>query len=198
MLDERSPSSSPQPPRPAPVPPPHPAYSLAPRPRRPAWFWIAIAAGCLLLLVPLALIVAAIAIPQVFRFRKTANEASAVLVMRTIAQAESTYNITYPANGYACTLAALGGDSSSGSPTAQSAQLIDPTLAASGHKSGYSFTLTCGTKVTLNDQDSYTSYQLTAVPDQINKTGDKGYCSDQDGVLKFDPDGGTNCTQPMP
>ena len=73
-----------------------------------------------------------------------------------------------------------------------------PTLAATGHKTGYTFTITCGAKVTLNDQDSYTSYQLTAVPDQVGKTGDKGYCSDQDGVVRSDPSGGTNCTQPLP
>src|ERR1035437_8340222 len=167
MPDERATPSSPPPPPPAAAPPgspasglgspgwkpTYPAYAPAPRPRRPAWFWIAIVAGCCLLLIPLGLIVAAIAIPQMLRFRKTANEASAVLVMRTTAQPEPTYNITYPANGYACTLATLGGDPGSGAPTAQAAQLIDPALAASGRKSGYTFTIVCGAKVTLNDQD---------------------------------------------
>jgi type IV pilus assembly protein PilA len=150
------------------------------------------------LLIAIALIAAAVGIPQMLRFRKNANQASAVLVLHAIGQAEATYNITYPANGYACTLATLGGDSGSGAPTAQAAQLIDPTLAATGRKSGYTFTIVCGAKVTLNDQDSYTSYQLTAVPDQVGKTGNKGYCSDQDGVVRFDPSGGTNCTQPLP
>jgi type IV pilus assembly protein PilA len=150
------------------------------------------------LLIPIALIVAAVAIPQVLKFRKNANEASAVLVLHAVGQAEANYNVTYPANGYACSLATLGGDPGSGAPSAQAAQLIDPTLAATGRKSGYTFTIVCGAKVTLNNQDSYTSYQLTAVPDQVGKSGDKGYCSDQDGVVRSDPDGGTNCTQPLP
>ena len=196
MQDERSTPSSP-PPSPAPLP--SPAYTPPPpRPPRSAWFWIAIIGGCCVLLIPIVLIVAAIAIPQVLKFRKNANEASAVLVLHAIGQAEANYNVTYPANGYACSVATLGGDPGSGAPTAQAAQLIDPTLAATGRKSGYTFTIVCGAKVTLNDQDSYTSYQLTAVPDQVGKSGDKGYCSDQDGVVRSDPDGGTNCTQPLP
>ena len=196
MQDERSTPSSP-PPSPAPLP--SPAYTPPPpRPPRSAWFWIAIIGGCCVLLIPIVLIVAAIAIPQVLKFRKNANEASAVLVLHAIGQAEANYNVTYPANGYACSVATLGGDPGSGAPTAQAAQLIDPTLAATGRKSGYTFTIVCGAKVTLNNQDSYTSYQLTAVPDQVGKSGDKGYCSDQDGVVRSDPDGGTNCTQPLP
>ena len=196
MRDERSTPSSPPPP---PAPLLSSAYTTQPpRPRRSAWFWIAIIGGCCVLLIPIALIVAAIAIPQVLKFRKNANEASAVLVLHAIGQAEANYNVTYPANGYACTLATLGGDPGSGAPTVQAAQLIDPTLAATGRKSGYTFTIVCGAKVTLNNQDSYTSYQLTAVPDQVGKSGGKGYCSDQDGVVRSDPDGGTNCTQPLP
>jgi type IV pilus assembly protein PilA len=196
MRDERSTPSSPPPP---PAPLPSSAFTPPPpRPRRSAWFWIAIIGGCCALLIPIALIVAAVAIPQVLKFRKNANEASAVLVLHAVGQAEANYNVTYPANGYACSLATLGGDPGSGAPSAQAAQLIDPTLAATGRKSGYTFTIVCGAKVTLNNQDSYTSYQLTAVPDQVGKSGDKGYCSDQDGVVRSDPDGGTNCTQPLP
>jgi type IV pilus assembly protein PilA len=149
-------------------------------------------------LLILTLFFLALFIPSLLSVRKRANEASTVLVLHAIGQAEANYNVTYPANGYACTLAALGGDPGSGAPTVQAAQLIDPTLAATGRKSGYTFTIVCGAKVTLNDQDSYTSYQLTAVPDQVGKSGDKGYCSDQDAVVRFDPDGGANCTQPLP
>ena len=195
MRDERSTPSSPPPP---PAPLPSSAYTPPPpRPRRSAWFWIAIIGGCCAALF-VVLILAAITIPSLLSVKKRANEASAVLVLHAIGQAEANYNVTYPANGYACTLATLGGDPGSGAPTAQAAQLIDPTLAATGRKSGYTFTIVCGAKVTLNNQDSYTSYQLTAVPDQVGKSGGKGYCSDQDGVVRSDPDGGTNCTQPQP
>ena len=195
MRDERSTPSSPPPP---PAPLPSSAYTPPPpRPRRSAWFWIAIIGGCCGLLI-LTLFFLALFIPSLLSVRKRANEASTVLVLHAIGQAEANYNVTYPANGYACTLAALGGAPGSGAPTVQAAQLIDPTLAATGRKSGYTFTIVCGAKVTLNDQDSYTSYQLTAVPDQVGKSGDKGYCSDQDAGVRFDPDGGANCTQPLP
>jgi type IV pilus assembly protein PilA len=195
MRDERSTPSSPPPP---PAPLPSSAYTPPPpRPRRSAWFWIAIIGGCCAALF-VVLILAAITIPSLLSVKKHANEASAVLVLHAIGQAEANYNVTYPANGYACTLATLGGGPGSGAPTAQAAQLIDPTLAATGRKSGYTFTIVCGAKVTLNNQDSYTSYRLTAVPDQVGKSGEKGYCSDQDGVVRSDPDGGTNCTQPLP
>jgi type IV pilus assembly protein PilA len=31
----------------------------------------------------------------------------------------------------------------------------------------------------------------------VGKTGDRGFCSDQSGIIKFDPAGGTNCTQTL-
>src|ERR1700679_3432961 len=98
-------------PRPIPTAPLlSPAGALPPRQRHSFSLWIALVAGCCVLLIPAVLIVSAIAIPQIFKFRKTANEASAVLIMHSIGQAETTYNTTYPANGYACTLGTLGGD----------------------------------------------------------------------------------------
>jgi len=37
---------------------------------------------------------------------------------------------------------------------------------------------------------------VTAVPQAVNKTGDRGFCSDENGgAPKYDPAGGTNCTQ---
>lgn len=196
MLDERSTPPSPPPAHPAPpVPLSHPESTTPPR-RRIAWYWIALIIVCVALIPVLLFFV--FTFPALLSLRKNANEASAVLAMRTIGQAQMQYNTAYPAYGYACNLATLGGDSNAGSPTAQSAQLIDPALAATGQKYGYTFAITCGTKVTLNDQDTYTSYRLTAVPLAPGKTGNRGYCSDEDNVVKFDPTGGTNCTHPLP
>jgi len=31
----------------------------------------------------------------------------------------------------------------------------------------------------------------------VGKTGDRGFCSDEGGTIKFDPAGGTNCTQSL-
>ena len=50
---------------------------------------------------------------------------------------------------------------------------------------------------TVGGHDVFTSYKVLAVPITVGKTGDKGFCSDQDGVIKVDPKGGTNCTEPL-
>ena len=78
--------------------------------------------------------------------------------MRTIGQAEMQYDSAY--HTYACPISLLGGDPKSGAPSAQAAQLLDPTLASSSQKSGYTFAITCGSKVTINNQDVYDSYDL--------------------------------------
>ena len=45
--------------------------------------------------------------------------------------------------------------------------------------------------------DANTGYQVTATPLTVGKTGDLGYCMDENGLIKSDPAGGTNCTQPI-
>ncbi len=149
----------------------------------------------LLIVMSIMLIIMAFAVPQMLKVKKTADEASAVQTMRTIGSAEASYSAAYPGTGYACPLSALGGDPKGGAPSAQAAQLIDPALAASGQKSGYTFAVTCGNKVTVNNQDTYTSFEITGVPQTVGKTGDRGFCSDENNIIKFDPAGGTNCTQ---
>lgn len=150
----------------------------------------------LLIVMSVMLILMTLAVPQLLKLRKQANELSAVQSVRSIGQAELQYNSAYPANGFACTLATLGGDPKSGAPTAQAAQLVEPALAA-GYKAGYTFAVTNCNKVTVNNQDMYTSYEITAVPTSIGKSGDRGFCSDENNKITFDPTGGTNCTQPI-
>jgi len=50
-------------------------------------------------------------------------------------------------------------------------------------------------KVTINGTDRANGYTITATPQTLNKTGDRGFCGDQFGALKYDSAGGTNCTQ---
>ena len=151
----------------------------------------------LLIVMSIMLILMALAVPQMLKLKKHANETSAAQTIRTIGQAEIQYNSSYPTAGYACSLAALGGDPKSGAPSAQAAQLIDPALAASGQKSGYTFSITNCTKVTVANQDTFTSYEVTGVPQAVGKTGDNGYCSDVNQIVKVDPAGGSNCTQQL-
>jgi type IV pilus assembly protein PilA len=106
------------------------------------------------------------------------------------------YSETYPSHGYSCSLRALGGDPSAGQPTAEAAQLLQGDLA-SGIKFGYIFTISNCAKVSLSGTERITGYTVTAVPQTVGKTGHRGFCSDASGVIKYDPMGGTNCTQPL-
>lgn len=150
----------------------------------------------LLIVMSVMLILMTLAVPQLLKLRKSANETSAIQSVRTIGQAELQYNSAYPANGFACSLASLGGDPKSGAPSAQAAQLLDTGLAT-GQKAGYTFAITNCNKVTVNNQDMYTSYEITAVPQSIGNSGDRGFCSDANNLIRFDPAGGSNCTQPI-
>jgi type IV pilus assembly protein PilA len=150
----------------------------------------------LLIVMSVMLILMTLAIPQMLKLTKQAHETSAVQSVRTIGQAELQYNTQYPQNGFSCSLAALGGDPKSGAPSAQSAQLVDAALAT-GQKAGYTFAITNCTKVTINNQDMYTGYEITAVPQSIGRSGDNGYCSDENNTIRKDPAGGSNCTQPI-
>lgn len=151
----------------------------------------------LLIVIAIILILMLMAIPTIGVMRKHANDVSAINSLRAITQAQIQYDSTYPANGFACSLTALGGDPNSGPPTPQSAQLIQSDLA-SGYKSGYVFSISNCTKVTINNQDRITGYTLTAIPQAVGKTGDRGFCTDQfGGPPKYDATGGTNCTQQL-
>jgi type IV pilus assembly protein PilA len=149
----------------------------------------------LLIVMSIMLVLMTLGIPQLMKLRKSANETSAMQSVRTIGQAELSYSSAYPANGFTCTLSQLGGAQGS-APSPQAAQLLAPDLA-SGSKAGYTFTITGCTKVTVNNQDMFTTFQVNAVPTSVGHTGDRGFCSDENNIIKVDPAGGTNCTQPL-
>lgn len=150
----------------------------------------------LLIVIAIILILMLMAIPTIGSLKKKANETSAINSVQVINKAEIQYESSFPTNGYACQLSALGGDPSSGAPSATSAQILQQDLAT-GYKSGYIFTVGNCTKVTINGQDRFTGYTITAVPETVGKTGDRGFCTDQFGTIKSDPAGGTNCVQPL-
>ena len=148
----------------------------------------------LLIVIAIILILMLMAIPTFGTLKKRANDLSAINSIQKINQAEIQYESTYPTSGYACSLSALGGDPSSGPPSPASSQILQGDIT-SGSKSGYTFTIGHCTKVTANGQDRVTGYQITAVPWTVGKTGDRSFCSDESGQIKFDPSGGSNCTQ---
>jgi len=147
----------------------------------------------LLIVMAIITVLMLLAIPTVGALKKSGNRLSAIKSIQAIQTAQTMYSQIYGTSGYACTLAALGGDPSAGAPSPTSAQLLKSDIT-SGFKDGYIFSITCTSKVSVNGADRATAYNITAVPQTIGKTGDSGFCADDNGI-KSDPAGGTNCTQ---
>jgi type IV pilus assembly protein PilA len=145
----------------------------------------------LLIVVAIILIIAAIAIPNLLRARMAANESSAVASVRTVTTGEVTYQTAYPTVGYAAALTNLGGALGAACvPSSTTACLIDSVLSnngnpAGGGKSGYSFTSGAGTAV----GGTNVGYTIKAVPLSINQTGIRGFCAEEDAVIRVDPAG---------
>ena len=150
----------------------------------------------LLIVVAIILIIAAIAIPNLLRARIAANESASVSAIRTINTAEITYSTSFPTTGYAATLGALGGAAAAcgaggTGPAVANACLIDNVLAtatAAPGKSGYIFAATPVAVGGIN-----TSYTAGASPLNWNQSGVRNFCSNEDGVIRFNP-GATGST----
>jgi type IV pilus assembly protein PilA len=139
----------------------------------------------LLLVVAVILIIAAIAVPNFLRSRMRANEASAVASLRVINTAAVTYSITYPDMGFPAQLTTLGGANPCAASSTQSC-LVDDILAQ-GTKSGYSFVWTGDGLVPS------VSFVITSAPQVIGSSGQRMFCTDQTGVIHYDPTG-SGCT----
>jgi type IV pilus assembly protein PilA len=145
----------------------------------------------LLIVVAIILIIAAIAIPNLLRSRMAANEASAVGSIRTMNTAAITYSSTY-GNGFPGSLAEIGTNSAA-AVSCDNAELLDQVLTA-GTKSGYLFAISPGA-VAVTKPPGCTNagfsdgYVVTAVPVTTGTTGQRSFCSDASGVIRFDPTG---------
>ncbi len=149
----------------------------------------------LMVVVAIILIISAIAIPNLLRARVSANEASAVGSLRAINTAEVSYESTYPAYGFACTLDALG-PAANGTTDAAHAGLLDSTLATTHAKSGYVFAISNCTAGGSGNAPAE-RYSVVATPQSLNKTGIRSFCSDESGVLRYAPEG-SNCNSSSP
>ena len=157
----------------------------------------------LLIVVAIILIIAAIAIPNLLRSRMAANEASAVGSIRTTNVAAISYNSTY-GNGYPPTMAAMGTTGTS-AVSCTNAEFLDAVLTT-GTKSGYAFTFTHGSTQMTSAASSCTGgygysdgYVIQASPVTEGTTGQRGFCSDPTGVIRFNTTGtttksGNSCT----
>ncbi len=135
----------------------------------------------LLIVVAIILIIAAIAIPNLLRSKMAANESSAVGSMRTINTAEVSYVTAYPNQGFSADLKSLGGAAPCTVASTGAACLIDDTLAtaiAAPGKSGYLFLYVAGAAPA-------TTYVMNGNPVTPGSTGQRGFFTDQTGVIRY-------------
>jgi type IV pilus assembly protein PilA len=152
----------------------------------------------LLIVVAIILIIAAIAIPNLLRSRMAANEASAVGSVRTINTAAITFNSTY-SDGFPSLLTEIG-TTGTGAVSCQNAQLVD-SLLTTGSKSGYNFAMAAGTTAVTTIPTGCVAgysdgYGVTAVPVTVGTTGQRGFCSDATGVIRYNSAGTSGYTAP--
>ena len=137
----------------------------------------------LLIVVAIILIIAAIAIPNLLRAKIAANESSAAASVRTLVTANIEYQTSYPTQGYPANIAVLGPGSgvaacASSGPTSSAACIVDAVLAG-GTKSGYTVASTGQGTV------PYTGFLISATPVTAGTTGVKGFCAQEDGVVRW-------------
>ena len=130
-------------------------------------------------IIPIILIVAAIAIPNLLLAKMRANEASAIGSVRTLNVALLAYSTTY--GTYPSSLTVLGPGANGEKPSAESAGLIDSVLA-SGRKSGYVFDYAPVEKEE-NGAMSH-GYAIVATPITSGTTGRRHFLTDQTGVIR--------------
>jgi len=151
----------------------------------------------LLIVMGIITVLMLIGFPTYKSVMKHVRELSAKRSMQVIQQAEMMYQSNYPSKGFACDLKYLGGESAPGTPPSATASQMLPDELAKGNKDGYNFIITNCAKNAQSGSERVDGYILTATPMTVGKTGDLGFCSDEGGVLKQDPQGGTNCTEPV-
>lgn len=144
----------------------------------------------------LALIGAAIAIPNLMRARIAANEASAASTIRTANTAQVIYRSSYPERGYARDLARLGPDPRSKSVSPDHASVIDATLGNASctggdwcKKSGFRFIIAASC-----NKQRCEDYVVVGTPVDVN-SGTRSFCSTSDGVVRVR--GGSPLTEPV-
>jgi type IV pilus assembly protein PilA len=129
-------------------------------------------------LIPIVLIIAAIAIPNLLRAKMAANEASSVGSLRTYSMAITSYAEECPNQGYPASTVNLG----PGAGNCDGANLVDRALAGPmPSKSGYVFHYEPGAPDAAGKVMSYT---ITADPIQENTTGIRHFFLDESGVIR--------------
>jgi type IV pilus assembly protein PilA len=160
----------------------------------------------LLIVVAIIGIIAAIAIPSLLRARVSANEAATIGDIRTVISGQAAYssaNASFYDSALSClqTPGTCIPNYSTGAPT-----FLDVNIANYSAKSGYNRTagqpglapmvpqcpqLIPGGSVTTCSASSVDGYAYLATPVSLNRSGVRGFAGGTDGVICFDPQGGT-------
>lgn len=148
----------------------------------------------LLIVISIILALAAMAIPNLIPSKMSANEASAVSLLHAIANAQTTYQLTYPNLGYADQFTKLAVPPPGSPIDANHAGIIDWVLGCTAQpcqKAGYQFSIgsTSGTPIS--------GYVAVGAPLLAGQTGRRGFCSNLASQITYDPNGGSSCTLPL-
>ncbi len=130
-------------------------------------------------IIPVILIIAAIAIPNLLRSKMFANETLAVAALRELNTACSSYAANY--GQYPLELKQLG---SAGEATSEHADLIDAALAG-GHKASYLYFYRA---VPKPESQELVGYIINADPLFAGTRGQKHYFTDETGVIRVETD----------
>jgi type IV pilus assembly protein PilA len=133
--------------------------------------------------IPIMLIIAAIAIPNLLRARMAANEASAVGSLRTYNTAIITYATQCPQQGFPAAAENLG----PGPGDCSHANLVEMEMSLPRSiRSGYVFVYHPGP---ADDQGHIVSYVISADPFIANNTGARHFYTDETGIIRFENSG---------
>jgi len=147
----------------------------------------------LLIVVAIILIIAAIAIPNLLRARIAANEAAAVGTLRTENSSLALYWSNW-SSGYPPNMGVMGGPP--GPASCANNGLLDNVLAVAGAatKSGYTFNYAGNIGWPAGPPapacaGGFQTYAVDATPLVVGSTGQRSFCTDESGVIRFDPTG---------
>ena len=110
------------------------------------------------------------------------NESAAITTITQLNEAEIFYASEHPNLGFSPDIATVGGMLHE-----------DADLATTTSKNGYTFTYIAGEQV----NHAIRSYTITAVPNQVGRTGQRSFCSDETGEIHYNADGPANAGGPV-
>ena len=144
----------------------------------------------LLVVVAIILIIAAIAIPSLMKSRMAANEATAVSSLRVINTAAVAYQSTF-GNGFPPGLVQLG---PANPATCDLSDLLDAHLGTapfqkSGYQFGYSPLAVRAVTPAGCAAPGGEGFVAQGNPTTVSVTGQRSYCVDNSGVVRFDNTG---------